>query len=65
MTYNNVMNSETKCQWQKAMKEGMNFLFENKIWTLVHKPEKKKIINCSQVSESNLRMEVIFSTKQD
>lgn len=49
LTYSDVMNNEYRNQWEQAMKEEMDAMVENKTWTLVDRPEGRKIINCRWV----------------
>ncbi|KAH9646639.1 hypothetical protein KPL70_024932 [Citrus sinensis] len=48
-TYKEAVSGKNADQWLKAMKEEMDSLYKNDTWTLVKKPDKKKVIGCKWV----------------
>ncbi|KAH9657436.1 hypothetical protein KPL70_023077 [Citrus sinensis] len=48
-SYKEAVSGKNADQWLKAMKEEMDSLYKNDTWTLVRKPDKKKVIGCKWV----------------
>ena len=48
-TYKEAVSGKNADQWLKAMKEEMDSLYKNDTWTLVEKPDKKKVVGCKWV----------------
>ncbi|KAH9678917.1 hypothetical protein KPL71_025907 [Citrus sinensis] len=48
-TYKEAVSGKNADQWLKAMKEEMDSLYKNDTWTLVEKPDRKKVVGCKWV----------------
>ncbi|KAH9762600.1 Integrase catalytic domain-containing protein [Citrus sinensis] len=48
-TYKEAISGKNADQWLKAMKKEMDSLYKNNTWTLVEKPDKKKVVGCKWV----------------
>lgn len=44
-----AISSKEKIEWEKAMREEMDSLKENKAWVSVPRPEKQKVVGCKWV----------------
>lgn len=56
--YNEAIMSKEKNEWQAAMQDEMNSLYENKTWVLVEKPKDKKVINSRWVFTKKLNPDI-------
>ncbi|KAL5567442.1 hypothetical protein UlMin_024017 [Ulmus minor] len=48
-SYEEALRHTNSKEWKIAMKEEMNSLIKNQIWTLVEKPTKQKIVGCKWI----------------
>lgn len=49
LNFQQAINSENADLWRKAMKEELDSMYKNQVWTLVHKSEASKPVGCKWV----------------
>lgn len=54
LTYEEVLSSDERDEWSKAMNEELQSFYQNKAWELVEKPSDGKVVQCKWVYKKKL-----------